>query len=427
MPSNHVTIETKFSDGLYDCIQQNGSSMIQEPSRPQHLSGNLHMPQPQTNNGHHNHPEENNGTTSPHSSTKMKSLEIDHRDNHDNHDYYNNNNNNNHHSPQHAQQERQNNENLLGTAFCTFMSFATVQTIVAVFAKSEAMLGDSAAMIVDALTYLFNWHAERKKAHFETPEWAATILMTTGNDNDETRQRVLDRTRRKQILQLELVPPLISVSTLLIVTGFVLHQSVRVLVLDVHRSIDKQGNPNIEIMMYFSIANLGLDLVNVANFAKAKHLFGYETNEYQPPQGHEALTTHEDAETGKAAMYSPSSTPDNHHNENNGDGSEDEEEQEDQDHTANLNMCSAYTHVFADTLRSIAVLVASSISELVEWVTPEEADAAAAVVVSALIILSLIPLLNGLVQSSRELQLIRAEEKQDEILFSSSSSTTNRQ
>ncbi|CAB9531532.1 expressed unknown protein (Partial), partial [Seminavis robusta] len=84
-------------------------------------------------------------------------------------------------------------------------------------------------------------------------------------------------------------------------------------------------------------------------------------------------------------------------------------------------------HVFADTLRSIAVLVASSISELVEWVTPEEADAAAAVVVSALIILSLIPLLNGLVQSSRELQLIRAEEKQDELLFSSSSSTTNRQ
>jgi Co/Zn/Cd efflux system component len=77
-----------------------------------------------------------------------------------------------------------------------------------------------------------------------------------------------------------------------------------------------------------------------------------------------------------------------------------------------------FQHVFADTLRSIAVLVAACISQLVEAVTPEEADAAAAVVVSALILLSLIPLFNGLVISSRELRLLRAEEKGDDLLLS---------
>jgi Co/Zn/Cd efflux system component len=70
-------------------------------------------------------------------------------------------------------------------------------------------------------------------------------------------------------------------------------------------------------------------------------------------------------------------------------------------------------------LRSIAVLVAALISQLVEEVTPEEADAAAAVVVSALILLSLIPLCNGLLLSARELRLLQAEEKGDSFLFAS--------
>ena len=76
-------------------------------------------------------------------------------------------------------------------------------------------------------------------------------------------------------------------------------------------------------------------------------------------------------------------------------------------------------HVFADTLRSIAVLVAACLSVLVPEITPEEADASAAVVVSGLIILSLIPLFNGLVQTFHELRMIQAEEKSDEMVFSS--------
>ena len=104
---------------------------------------------------------------------------------------------------------------------------------------------------------------------------------------------------------------------------------IRVLILDVHRAVALQGNPNIHIMMYFSIANLGLDLVNVANFAAAKHLFGYETSE-EAPQGHEVLSSTE----GEDENITPKSAP-SYEDSDNGD--------EDQDHTANLNMCSAYT------------------------------------------------------------------------------------
>jgi Co/Zn/Cd efflux system component len=74
-------------------------------------------------------------------------------------------------------------------------------------------------------------------------------------------------------------------------------------------------------------------------------------------------------------------------------------------------MCSAYTHVFADTLRSIAVIVAAGVDKVVNGVTPEEADAAAAVVVSILIVLSLIPLCSGLASSVSELRAIQREEE----------------
>lgn len=75
--------------------------------------------------------------------------------------------------------------------------------------------------------------------------------------------------------------------------------------------------------------------------------------------------------------------------------------------------CSAYTHVFADTLRSVAVIIASALSELFDEVTAEEADAAAALVVSLLIVLSLVPLFQGLVRSFSEFLSIRAEEKSE--------------
>ena len=72
-------------------------------------------------------------------------------------------------------------------------------------------------------------------------------------------------------------------------------------------------------------------------------------------------------------------------------------------------------HVFADTLRSLAVIVAATVAEVADGVTSEEADATAAVVVSALILLSLLPLLSGLVSTFGELRSIHAEERDERI------------
>ncbi|KAI2493691.1 Cation efflux family [Fragilaria crotonensis] len=91
----------------------------------------------------------------------------------------------------------------------------------------------------------------------------------------------------------------------------------------------------------------------------------------------------------------------------------DEEEKHGGDNEANLNMCSAYTHVFVDTLRSLAVIIAATVAHLAHEVTSEEADATAAIVVSALILFSLFPLLSGLVSTCRELRSIHADERDE--------------
>jgi Co/Zn/Cd efflux system component len=108
-----------------------------------------------------------------------------------------------------------------------------------------------------------------------------------------------------------------------------------------------------------------------------------------------------------------------HHHDNHFD----HEEEEEAEH-ANLNMCSAYTHVFADTLRSIAVIIASVIADVVDSVTPEEADAAAAVVVSILVLLSMVPLFHGLVQSVSELRAILREEESEKMFPGHVNATT---
>jgi Co/Zn/Cd efflux system component len=338
------------------------------------------------------------------------------------------------------------NERLLCTAFVSFLSFALLQMSFAAVAQSQAMMGDAAAMIVDAMTYLFNWIAERRKNHLDS--------LVSGLANPA-------RTKRKLELHMEIVPPLISVVTLVIVIILVLRRSVHILVLDRHRSRDQQGNPNVGLMMIFSILNLFLDALNVFCFAQAKHLTGYSaTNNDETEPLDDPCTQRKDAphcahrhranrnycevdvqtsdfdddETGIELAENQDSQL-HYRNADNGDcqptaksrAFPTAESQGDSDalfrtdesgnNHANLNMCSAFTHVFADTLRSIAVIVAAVFSELFPGtLSPEEADATAAVVVSVLILLSLLPLIKGLWSSVSELRLILSEERSETIL-----------
>ena len=139
-----------------------------------------------------------------------------------------------------------------------------LQAIFAVLANSKSMMADCEAMSVDALTYLFNLCAERIKSRpysqeeINMPKW----------------KRI--RTRKLKRLYLELVPPLISVSTLMVVTILVLKDSLATLY-DAKDSTTDDEVVDVHIMLFFSTLNLVLDIVNVTCFAKAKQAFGFNS------------------------------------------------------------------------------------------------------------------------------------------------------
>jgi Co/Zn/Cd efflux system component len=75
-------------------------------------------------------------------------------------------------------------------------------------------------------------------------------------------------------------------------------------------------------------------------------------------------------------------------------------------------MCSAWTHIAADTLRSIAVLVAASISALFPYVlSPIDADSLGAVLVSIVILVSLGPLIQGIYNTALGIRRLLRQQK----------------
>eukprot|EP01082_Thalassiosira_pseudonana_P013905 g12152.t1.1.5e17418b g12152 g12152.t1 contig6:1326968-1328043(+) len=257
------------------------------------------------------------------------------------------------------------NETLLCVAFVSFMGFTSVQSVVAFVAKSEAMMGDSAAMAVDALTYGFNLYAERQKSQAvdesvvsedggieltsNNPN-GASLQMITRNDSDDSTERIqqkLQLYRRRRHLHLELIPPLMSVSILIVVIGFVLHKAIHILVLDSHRSKSEQSRPNLILMMTFSCLNLLLDLVNVTCFARAKHLMGYNTIDVHVEsvkstrQQYGKINHGGGVRSDYSDYLQPAGLGGNGETE---ESNEDEmAEDNNKEERVNLNMCSAYT------------------------------------------------------------------------------------
>lgn len=168
------------------------------------------------------------------------------------------------------------NKKLLCIAFVSFQSFAIVQIGAALYAGSEAMLGDSVAMMVDALTYLFNLVAERQKEVYASKLKHQNKLSSSPMTAFTRNKMVLEY--RKYTYQLELIPPLLSVATLMVVTVLVLKESIHTLILDSERDASLQSDPNVDLMVIFSFFNLLLDVVNVGCFASANHALGYKTD-----------------------------------------------------------------------------------------------------------------------------------------------------
>ena len=225
-------------------------------------------------------------------------------------------------------------------------------------------------MMVDALTYLFNLLAERQKNSYKSTfeglqnqhkkhqrqrqrqryqhiHSNRQPRATTDYEQYQQQQQQIDDlqleihecTYKSKTLRLELVPPLISVSALLVVTIVVAKEAIHVLALhfvgefdngtDVgvaddylnttsnittfkddldgddrhHRclpydeaskiviseSAGSKTDPNIHLMMLFSVLNFALDGLNVFCFAKADHAAGYATTDHH--SSHATTTT----------------------------------------------------------------------------------------------------------------------------------------
>jgi Co/Zn/Cd efflux system component len=152
------------------------------------------------------------------------------------------------------------NEYVLNVAFYSFVGFMSVQAVFALIANSEAMLADSEAMSVDAFTYLFNLWAERIKRE-----------PLSGHNSSVLLQNYRQELRR---LYLELIPPAISVATLVMVTVFTLRDALKTM--QGQESGEEDQDVDISIMLFFSGLNLLLDVVNVTCFARADSAFGLD-------------------------------------------------------------------------------------------------------------------------------------------------------
>jgi Co/Zn/Cd efflux system component len=149
------------------------------------------------------------------------------------------------------------NEYVLNFAFFSFFSFMMIQIFFALMAKSQSMLTDSLAMSVDSFTYLFNLAAERLK-HRSSQSFQNLSLE--------------ERKRRKKLIRLylEFIPPVISVTALVVVSAQALMDAITTITNPL-ASEAQSDEPNIGIMLLFSALNLGLDVMNVLCFSKVGH------------------------------------------------------------------------------------------------------------------------------------------------------------
>jgi len=178
------------------------------------------------------------------------------------------------------------------------------------------MLGDSAAMLVDVMTYAFNFFAERRK-------------QSAG---------------RKTLLMLELIPPMTSVIILVTITIFILRNAIITLVHGNSKSDNDE--PSVTLMFIVSVINLFIDIGNVGFFAKAKHAFGYATIH---TDGFTLNSLHNDGTVDDEIIGFVKKDGSSLHdfeddmNTSISDGESCCNECEHTAHEANLNMCSAYT------------------------------------------------------------------------------------
>lgn len=219
------------------------------------------------------------------------------------------------------------NETVLLGAFLSFMLFVVFEVIAGLQAQSLSLIGDAASMAVDAMTYLANFLAVR----------AMRIRGTRGGGALSTTE----------VLIYEVLPPSISMTVLLGVTVFILSDAVETLTDgDAERGSTEEEVSRGMTMLIFGGINLAVDVVNVVFFIKREH--------QSSAGGGSALS-----------VLCLGGEP--------------------VDGSGELNMASAWTHVFADTLRSVTVMISGTVA-VMGAASADRADAVGALVVSAMVL-----------------------------------------
>lgn len=286
------------------------------------------------------------------------------------------------------------------------------------------MMADCAAMFIDVITYLFNFLAERLKH------------SKRGGSTKQVRLRRL---------YLELVPPSISVTSLLLVIFTTLREAfTTILIVD---ESQQSETPDLTIMVIFSALNLLLDVMNVGCFARVDQMGGFfvpklDIKDDQDDDDNDDLLTEITPLVGQSISRHMDSESDERSSNSGSKGG------------FNLNMCSAWSkyplsfmcvqyicvclpikhelihphflsvdqylptaHVAADTLRSTSVLLSAGLASLCpNLLSPASADSYGAILVSIIILISLIPLLQGIVRIYRKIQLLHKTDPRSDSL-----------
>lgn len=195
---------------------------------------------------------------------------------------------------------------------------------------------------------------------------AACMLVDSGTYG---MNMVAEACKRKGIserrrLMLELFIPLVSMCALIATSCYILH--------DASITIREGGttgdeSTNASMMLIFSCVGLGMDAISVFSFTYVQGFLGFETVDH--PEGRHIKVA------------------------------------------SNTNMCSAYSHVLADTGRSIAAIVAAIVALKVAGVNAGLADAWAAVSITIIIFITLIPLGRGLIAKTQQLRHLESADK----------------
>lgn len=163
---------------------------------------------------------------------------------------------------------------------------------------------------------------------------------------------------------LEVYVPLISITVLLGVTVWIMHEAVGIVMMSA-AGREKQQQADVSMMLGFAAGNLVVDIISVWLFyIKRRTVFQ-----------HSAVLSSADDEQDNGVVPPPPAL-------------------------LNLNMLAAFTHVGSDTLRTASVLIAAIVASVFKQ-SSSLCDAWAAMVVSATIWLTVLPLVREVHRSWR--------------------------